>query len=389
MIPYARQSISDEDVQAVVNVLRSDFLTQGPVVPEFEGAIASFVGADACVAVNSATSGLHIACLALGVGPNDVVWTSAISFVASANCARMCGAQIDFVDIDPRTFNISLSDLEKRLQSADERGVLPKVLIVVHMAGQAVEMREIARLCSRYSVLIIEDASHAIGAEYGEGMVGCCEFSAATVFSFHPVKIITTGEGGAVTTNSQELAARMRLLRSHGVTRDAGEFLNQASGSWYYEQQELGFNYRMSDFAAALGISQLSRIGEFIARRNQLAMRYSSAFAGCGVTTPEIQPDRTSAFHLYILLIAFESFAEKALFFDSVRRDGVSLNVHYRPIYQQPYYQYLGYDQHDFPEAESYYQHSVSIPMYTGLTDAECDHVVDSVLKHLPARLRN
>jgi dTDP-4-amino-4,6-dideoxygalactose transaminase len=298
----------------------------------------------------------------------------------------MCGAQIDFVDIDPRSFNISVIDLEKRLRLANEKSVLPKVLIVVHMAGQSAEMREIAQICSRYSVSIVEDASHAIGADYEGEMVGCCKFSDVTVFSFHPVKIITTGEGGAVTTNSPELAARMRLLRSHGVTRDVNEFLNRSSGPWYYEQQLLGFNYRMSDFAAALGISQLSRIHEFVTRRNQLATRYGAALAESTATTPVVQPGRTSAFHLYILSIEFLDFSEKSSFFDAVKREGVSLNVHYRPIYQQPYYHYLGYGQRDYPEAENHYRRSVSIPLYAGLTDSECDLVVDALIRHLPSK---
>lgn len=384
MIPYARQLISARDVQAVVDVLKSDFLTQGPAVPRFEDSLAEYVGAKNCVAVNSATSGLHIACLSLDVGSGDIVWTSAISFVASANCARMCGAEVGFVDIDPNTFNISVEDLEQRLREADRAGRLPKVLVVVHMTGLPADMQQISELCSKYSVAVIEDASHAIGASYQGERVGSCRYSDLTVFSFHPVKIITTGEGGAVTTNSLEIGRRLRLLRSHGVTRNPNDFLNENNEMWYYEQQVLGYNYRMSDIAAALGCSQLDEINNFISRRNQLARRYTAMFKDLPIALPELPSDRSSSHHLYVAQIDFERLGfSKAEFFSGMRNRGVMLNVHYRPIYQQPYYVGLGVPGSSFPNSESYYEKAVSLPMYVGLSDAEQDHVATSLVEEL------
>lgn len=381
MIPYARQSISQQDVDAVVDVLTSEFLTQGPTVPKFEAAIKSYVGVRNCVAVNSATSGLHIACLALGVGPGDVVWTSAISFVASANCARMCGAEIEFVDIDPDTFNISPDDLERRLEEASDKGVLPKVLIVVHMCGLPADLAEISRVCSRFSVLILEDASHAIGARYEDGMVGSCKYSAATVFSFHPVKVITTGEGGAVTTSSDELAKRMQLLRSHGVTRDPEDFDFQSEGYWYYEQQVLGFNYRMTDISAALGLSQISRVEEFVNRRNDLANGYGEALKSSGVVVPKVPSDRKSSFHLYVVQIDFDlNGIDKSEFFERMKRRGIMLNVHYRPIYEQPFYRTSGVDSSSFPHSNTYYKRAVSLPMYVDLSDSQRDLVATALI---------
>lgn len=381
MIPYARQSISQQDVDAVVGVLKSEFLTQGPTVPRFETAITSYVGARNCVAVNSATSGLHIACLALGVGPGDVVWTSAISFVASANCARMCGAEIEFVDIDPHSFNISPNELERRLEEASDKGVLPKVLIVVHMCGLPADLAEISRVCSRFSVLILEDASHAIGARYEDGMVGSCKYSAATVFSFHPVKVITTGEGGAVTTNSDELAKKMQLLRSHGVTRDPEDFEFQSEGSWYYEQQVLGFNYRMTDISAALGLSQISRVEEFVNRRNDLANGYGEALKSSGVVVPNVPSDRKSSYHLYVVQIDFDvSGIDRSEFFERMKRRGIMLNVHYRPIYEQPYYRTTGVDSSRFPHSNAFYKRAVSLPMYVDLSDSQRDLVATALI---------
>jgi len=384
MIPYARQTVSDKDVQAVVDVLRSDFLTQGPKVPEFETEIARLVGAEHCVAVNSATSGLHVACLALGVGPGDVVWTSAISFVASANCARMCGAEVGFVDIDPLTLNISSKELRRRLEIAAHGGVLPKVLIVVHMAGQPADMREIAEICAQYSVLILEDASHAIGARYESQAVGSCEYSQAVVFSFHPVKIITTGEGGAVTTNSPSLAKTMRLLRSHGITRNQDEFENQSADPWYYEQQLLGFNYRMTDLEAALGLSQLNQLAESVVRRNELAKGYSELFEETPVRTSRVLADRTSAFHLYVVRIDFERIGlSRSVLFSRMSKRGVALNVHYRPIFMHPYYGSLKLSEQDFCNSIDYYEQAVSLPMFAGLTDDERDYVASALVEEV------
>jgi UDP-4-amino-4,6-dideoxy-N-acetyl-beta-L-altrosamine transaminase len=379
MIPYARQTVSDKDVQAVVDVLRSDFLTQGPKVPEFETEIARLVGAEHCVAVNSATSGLHVACLALGVGPGDVVWTSAISFVASANCARMCGAEVGFVDIDPLTLNISSKELRRRLEIAAHGGVLPKVLIVVHMAGQPADMREIAEICAQYSVLILEDASHAIGARYESQAVGSCEYSQAVVFSFHPVKIITTGEGGAVTTNSPSLAKTMRLLRSHGITRNQDEFENQSADPWYYEQQLLGFNYRMTDMQAALGLSQLNRAEENLIRRKEIARFYHAALSGVGdLQLPHADsPSETEdhAWHLYVV----RTQKRKALY-DYLREHHIFAQVHYFPLHLMPHYRTtFGYGPGLCPQAERFYSECLSIPMYPSLSQEQLSYVVDAI----------
>jgi UDP-4-amino-4,6-dideoxy-N-acetyl-beta-L-altrosamine transaminase len=384
MIPYARQSISDDDVNSVVSVLKSDFLTQGPQVPLFEQAVAEYVGSKYCVAVNSATSGLHIACLALGIGSGDVVWTSVISFVASANCARMCGAEIGFVDIDPQTMNLSSEDLRQKLEDASRSDRLPKCLIVVHMAGQPADMHEIAELCAQYSVLIIEDASHALGAEYRGERVGSCSYSSATVFSFHPVKLITTGEGGAVTTNSHDIARCMEMIRSHGITRDHDEFVNPTPEPWAYEQQLLGFNYRLSDFSAALGHSQLLRLDQFVRRRNEIADRYIQLFADCEVVLPKVSANRKSSFHLFVVQVDFaKKEIDKARFFQKMKTRGISLNVHYRPICDQPYYQDLGFSSSEFPIARSYYQAAVSLPMYADLTDEQCEFVVKAMVDEL------
>ena len=380
-IPYGRQDVSEEDIQAVVDVLRSDFLTQGPAVPAFEEALARQCRATHAVAVNSATSALHLACLALDVGPGDVVWTSPTTFVASANCARYCGADVDFVDIDPRTYCLSVDRLEEKLgRTAREGGRLPKVVIAVDLCGQPCDLEAIHALGVRYDFKIIEDASHALGGRYQDEPIGSGRFAAITVFSFHPVKIITTGEGGAAVTNDLALAERMRLLRSHGVTRTASEMTHPPDGPWYYQQIALGFNYRMTDLHAALGSSQLKRLDAFVARRHLLAERYDRALAGLPVVTPWQHPDGYSGLHLYVIrltLAAIRSTHREV--FEALRAAGVGVNLHYIPVHLQPYYERLGFTRGDFPEAEQYYAEAISLPMFPRLTEAEQDHVIRSV----------
>jgi UDP-4-amino-4,6-dideoxy-N-acetyl-beta-L-altrosamine transaminase len=378
-IPYARQSISEQDIAAVSEVLRSDFLTQGPAIPAFEAALATYCGAKHAVAVNSATSALHIACLALGVGPGDIVWTNPISFVASANCALYCGAKVDFVDIDADTFNISVAALTAKLEQAKKSGLLPRVVIPVHLAGQSSDMAAIHLLAQEYGFKIIEDASHAVGGSYKGSQVGSCAFSDITVLSFHPVKIITSGEGGMALTNSASLAAAMGRLRSHGITRDKNLFQRASDGPWYYEQIDLGFNYRLTDIAAALGLSQFQRLDGFVARRNEIARDYDSLFFGSTFTTPTIQNDVLSAFHLYVIRMAFTG-DQKQRFFELAHKNGVGLNVHYIPIYRQPYYSQMGFDSADFPVAEKYYSEAVSIPMYADLTYEQQQHVASVLI---------
>ena len=378
-IPYARQSISDQDIAAVSEVLRSDFLTQGPTIPNFETALATYCGAKHAVAVNSATSALHIACLALGVGPGDIVWTNPISFVASANCALYCGAKVDFVDIDPDTFNISVAALTTKLEQAKKSGSLPRVVIPVHLAGQSSDMAAIHALAQEYGFKIIEDASHAVGGTYNGSPVGSCLYSDITVLSFHPVKIITSGEGGMALTNSASLSAAMERLRSHGITRDKSLFQHASDGPWYYEQLDLGLNYRLTDIAAALGLSQFQRLDSFVARRNEIARDYDSLFSGSIFTTPTIQDDVISAFHLYVIRMAFTG-DQKQRFFELAHKNGVGLNVHYIPIYRQPYYSQMGFDSADFPVAEKYYSEAVSIPMYADLTFEQQQHVASVLI---------
>ena len=378
-IPYARQSISDQDIAAVSEVLRSDFLTQGPAIPNFETALATYCGAKHALAVNSATSALHIACLALGVGPGDIVWTNPISFVASANCALYCGAKVDFVDIDPDTFNISVAALTAKLEQAKKSGSLPRVVIPVHLAGQSSDMVAIHALAQEYGFKIIEDASHAVGGTYNGSPVGSCLYSDITVLSFHPVKIITSGEGGMALTNSASLSAAMERLRSHGITRDKNLFQHAPDGPWYYEQIDLGLNYRLTDIAAALGLSQFQRLDSFVARRNEIARDYDSLFSGSIFTTPTIDDDVISAFHLYVIRMAFTG-DQKQRFFELAHKNGVGLNVHYIPIYRQPYYSQMGFDSADFPVAEKYYSEAVSIPMYADLTFEQQQHVVSVLI---------
>lgn len=378
MIPYGRQLISEEDIAAVVDVLRSDFLTQGPAVPAFEQAMAEYCGSRHAVAVNSATSALHIACMALGVGQGDLVWTSSITFVASANCALYCGADVDFVDIDPTTYNMSVGALLAKLEQADRNGRLPKVVIPVHLAGQSCEMAAIRGLADHYGFRIIEDASHAVGGRYRGEPVGNCRYSDIVIFSFHPVKIITTAEGGLALTNDAELARRMGLYRTHGITRAPAEMESAPQGPWYYEQVTLGFNYRMTDLQAALGGSQMKRLDSFVARRRALASAYGEAFRNQPVSSQRQHPDTESSWHLYIL--RWPGGAERrGRIFAALREAGIDVNLHYIPVYLQPYYRRLGFAPGHCPEAERYYQGAMSIPLFAGMSDGEQERVIEAV----------
>ena len=380
MIPYGRQDISETDIQAVVDVLRSDFLTQGPAVPAFESAIASYCDAQYAIAVNSATSALHIACLALDVGPGDRVWTSPITFVASANCALFCGAQVDFVEIDPRTYNLSVECLTEKLAQAEQSGCLPKVVIPVHLCGQPCDMAGIYALSQRYGFKIIEDASHAIGGKYRGEPIGNCRYSDITVFSFHPVKIITTGEGGMALTNNFLLAKRMQQLRSHGITRDAADMTRAPDGPWYYQQIDLGFNYRMTDIQAALGTSQMLRLNEFVAKRHAIAKRYDMLLGNLPVITPWQHPDSYSGLHLYVIRLKLSEISRTHReIFERLLAAGIGVNLHYIPVYRQPYYGHLGFQAGHCPEAERYYAEAVSLPMHSGLTEEQQDQVISAL----------
>jgi len=377
MIPYGRQEITDADVEAVLQVLRSDFLTQGPMVPQFEERVAAHVGAAHGVAVNSATSALHIACLALGLGPGDWLWTSPITFVASANCGLYCGARVDFVDVDPCTYNMCPRALEEKLAAAAKAGRLPKILVPVHMCGQPCDMTEIHTLARRYDIRIIEDASHAIGGKYRGDYIGNCRFSDVTVFSFHPVKIITTAEGGMALTNDASLAEQMALLRSHGITRDPARMTREPDGPWYYQQVTLGFNYRMTELQAALGVSQLERLDTYVARRHELARRYDALLAPLPVTVPWQHPDGYSGFHLYIACLQGEVPPERyRQIFEALRSRGIGVNVHYIPVHTQPFYRQMGFRDGDFPRAENYYRQAISLPLYPGMSLDDQDAVV-------------
>jgi UDP-4-amino-4,6-dideoxy-N-acetyl-beta-L-altrosamine transaminase len=377
VIPYSRQEITQGDIDSVVDVLQSDFLTQGPKVPEFEKAIQDYCGVAHALAVNSATSALHVACLALGVGPGDEVWTSPISFVASANCARYCGASVDFVDIDPRTYNLSAAALEAKLKRRKESGAtLPSVVIPVHMGGQSCDMAAIRALGNEFGFKIIEDASHAIGGRYRDEPIGNCRYSDITVFSFHPVKIITTAEGGIAATQDAALAQKIALLRSHGVTRDPSLMTRPAEGQWYYEQVELGYNYRMTDVQAALGCSQMQRLNEKVSARHQIADRYDTELASLPLVLPFRDDLSFSAFHLYIVLLEEEFVSDRSAVFDSLKERGIGVNVHYIPIHTQPYFRQLGFQSGDFPNAENYYSRALSLPLFPTLTRQQQDDVI-------------
>ncbi|MFT0849632.1 UDP-4-amino-4,6-dideoxy-N-acetyl-beta-L-altrosamine transaminase [Achromobacter sp. F4_2707] len=386
MIPYGRQDITQADIDAVVSVLQSDFLTQGPQVPAFEQTVANHVGAKYAVAVNSATSALHIACLALGLEQGDWLWTSPITFVASANCGLYCGAEVDFVDIDPHTYNLCPKALQDKLEIAERQGKLPKVVVAVHLCGQPCDMQAIHALAQRYGIKVIEDASHAIGGKYRNEFIGNCRYSDITVFSFHPVKIITTAEGGMALTNDAELANRMALLRSHGITREPAQMTHEADGPWYYQQIDLGFNYRMTELQAALGNSQMERLDQFVARRHQLANRYDDLLAGLPVTTPWQHPDSYSGLHLYVIRLQLDKITRThRQVFEALREQGIGVNLHYIPVHLQPYYQRMGFQAGDFPEAESYYAKAISLPMFQTMTEAQQDEVVAAVRKAVAA----
>ncbi len=387
MIPYGRQDITQADIDAVVEVLRSDFLTQGPAVPSFEQTVATYCGAQHAVTVNSATSALHIACLALDLGPGDWLWTSPITFVASANCGLYCGAQVDFVDIDPRTYNLCSQALEQKLKEAEKAGCLPKIVVPVHLCGQPCDMQEIYALAQRYGFKIIEDASHAIGGKYQGEPIGNCRYSDITVFSFHPVKIITTGEGGMALTNNPELADRMLRYRSHGITSDARKMQPRpADEIWNYQQISLGFNYRMTDIQAALGVSQMTRLDEFVNKRQRIAKRYDDALAGLPLQTPWQHPDSYSSYHLYpIRLKLGEDEQTQRQVYDALHAAGILANLHYIPVYRQPYYEAMGFKAGYCPDAEQYHKEAISIPMYPAMSEAQQDEVVSCLREALGA----
>ena len=377
MIYYGRQSIDTADIQSVVDVLNSDFLTQGPVLEQFEKKVAQYCGAKYAVAVTNATSALHIACRAAGLGKGDVLWTSPITFTASANCGRYCGADVDFVDIDAATYNMSPDELEQKLQQAKAKGRLPKVVVPVHLAGQSCDMRRIQELSVEYGFTILEDASHAIGADYLDTKVGSCAYSDMAVFSFHPVKIITTGEGGMVLTNNEVLYKKLCLYRSHGITRDAALMTHEADGPWYYQQIDLGYNYRMTELQAALGFSQMDKLDEFVARRRYLVSRYDELLQDLPMITPHVLEGANPSWHLYMVRVDFSKLqVDKVQLFADMKKRGVVLNLHYIPVHTQPYYQDLGFKQGDFPQSEKYYEEIFTLPLYYGLTDEQQDDVV-------------
>lgn len=384
MIPYGKQDINQHDIDAVIDVLKSDFLTQGPQVPAFEEAIALYCNNDFAVAMNSATSALHLACKALNIGAGDIVWTSPISFVASANCALYCGASVDFVDIDPKSYNLCPQMLAAKLAYAENIGKLPKVIIPVHLSGQSCEMESIYKLSQRYGFAIIEDASHAIGGRYKNNPIGCCQYSDITIFSFHPVKIITTAEGGVAVTRSKALAGKMSLLRSHGITREESKLKSDSHGPWYYEQQELGYNYRMTEMQAALGLSQLKKLDEFIRLRHQVADRYRLKLSALPLTLPEQAAESYSTWHLYIIRMKLDSLTiTHRQLFEMLRDDGIGVNLHYIPIYRQPYYESMGFQKENYPHSEQYYREAISIPLFHQITVSEQDYVINKLAESL------
>ena len=379
-IPYGRQNITDEDIDAVVATLRSDYLTQGPQVPAFERELADMTGAANAVAVNSATSALHVACMALELGAGDWLWTVPNTFVASANCALYCGAQVDFVDIDPVTYTMCPDALEAKLKQADATGRLPKIIVPVHLCGQSCDMEAISRIARSFGVKIVEDASHSIGAHHQGRPVGDCRYSEITVFSFHPVKIITTAEGGIATTQDVSLARKMDLARSHGITRDPAQMTHAPDGPWYYQQISLGYNYRMTELQGALGLSQLKQLQTFVRRRRQLAAQYDDLLSGLPLKRPTQHPDSNSSWHLYVVRVAAD---RHTAVFEDLRAAGIGVNLHYIPVHTHPYYQALGFAPGQFPQAESYYAEAISIPLYAGLSDADQRRVVQELTNAL------
>lgn len=376
-IPYGRQSITDADILSVVDVLRSDWLTQGPIISQFESELARYCNAAHAVAAMNATAALHLACLALGVQKGDIVWTSPNTFLASANCVRFCGADIDFVDICSKTYNMSIVKLEEKLMEAKRLNKLPKAIIPVHFAGQSCDMRAIRALADKYDFKIIEDASHAVGGRYLDEPVGNCQFSDITIFSFHPVKIMTTGEGGALLTNDKMLADKVKLLRSHGMTRDEKLMMSPSEGGWYYQQVKLGFNYRITDLQCALGLSQIKRVDEFVKKRNTLVMRYNDKLKDLPLILPFVNSDCYSAYHLYVVqLDSNEALKKRKEVFDYLLANNIGVNVHYIPVHLQPYYQQFGFKLGDFPNAEIYYQHAITLPLYYDLREEDQDYVI-------------
>lgn len=383
MIPYGRQNISVDDIDAVIDVLKSDFLTQGPCVPKFEESIANYCSSRYALAVNSATSALHVACLALEVKPGDIVWTSPITFVASANCAVYCGAKVDFVDINKDTYNMDPTALEKKLLLAKKNNCLPKVVIPVHLSGQSCEMDKIYELSKKYDFKIIEDASHSIGSRFKESPVGDCRYSDVAVFSFHPVKIITTGEGGVAVTNNEDLHKKMSLYRTHGITKNKENMKNKSDGPWYYEQVCLGLNYRITDIQAALGLSQMKRLDEFVQKRHEIAKFYNESFKNLPIKIPFQHPDTFSSFHLYPIRINSNNSKSHLEIFNGLIKKGIGVNLHYIPVYRHPYYKKLGYIKEDFPESESYYKEAISIPIFPDLDTKSQQKVIDSVIEEI------
>jgi UDP-4-amino-4,6-dideoxy-N-acetyl-beta-L-altrosamine transaminase len=385
VIPYGRHEITEEDIYSVTQVLQSDFLTQGTVVPKFEKLVADYCGAEHGIATNSATSALHTACLALGLKEGDYLWTTPITFVASANCGLYCGAKVDFVDIDPKTYNISVQVLEDKLIQAEKKNKLPKIVIPVHFAGQSCDMEKIYSLSQEYGFKIIEDASHAIGAKYKDEPVGNCQYSDITVFSFHPVKIITTGEGGMAVTNSQKLAKKMLLLRSHGITRDPELITHELDGDWYYQQIELGYNYRMNDIQAALGISQMQRLDQYVEKRHIIAKRYNKAFKKINIITPCQSRGNYSSYHLYVILLQDNISEHHKNLFTQLRKCGIGVNLHYIPVYKHPYYEVIGYNIENYLNSEQYYRRAMSLPIYPTLTTGDQDYVVEELSRCIKA----
>jgi len=378
-LPYGRQTVTDDDIAAVKDVLCSPWLTQGPVVPAFEQSLSKAMDVPHALAVNSATSALHLACLALGLGPGDWLWTSPVTFVASANCGLYCGAKVDFVDIDPSTGLICLNALAKKLEQANSTGNLPKVIVPVHLAGTSCAMEELSALVKPYGIAILEDASHAVGAHYLKQPVGNCRFSDAAVFSFHPVKIITTGEGGAITTRDPSLASRIARLRSHGITKDPLEFEFEPAGPWSYEQQELGFNYRLTDLQAALGLSQLQRLKSIVDERNCLYHYYQSLLESLPVRLLKIPSTCVSALHLAVIRLVGDDQDRHRIVFEGLRAAGIGVQLHYTPVHLQPYYRRMGFAPGDFPQAEAYARSAISLPLYPGLESKEQDRVVEEL----------
>lgn len=383
-IPYGRQSISEQDIEAVIEVLKSDLITQGPRVEKFEKTVADYCGAKYAVAVSNGTAALHLACLAAGLTKGNTLWTSPNTFVASANCALYCGASPDFVDISPITYNMDEDLLEKKLVKAEKNDKLPQIVIPVHFSGQSCDMEKIYYLSKKYKFVVIEDACHAIGGSYKNSKIGSCQFSDMAVFSFHPVKIITSGEGGMILTNRKDYYDKLVLYRTHGIVKDPRFMESPTEGVWYYQQVELGMNYRITDIQAALGLSQLRRIDDFVSRRQEIAARYDNLLEGLPLKIPVRQSYSQSAFHIYVIQLDIENIKlSRRVLFERIRVDGVSMNVHYIPVHLQPYYRRLGFKESDFPNAEQYYKQAATLPIYFDMTDNDQDRVVDSLKRAL------